>query len=571
MQNSGNHSKDGLGRGIGLLVVTLLFLVFLAAPMITLGWRSFLSQSGLFVGFENYRNYFATPDLVRSGLNTLNIGVITTFIVVPIAYFYAYALSYTRMRGKRIFVFVGLLPLLAPSLLPAIALIYLLGNQGLLRGLLFGTTVYGPVGLTISLVFSLFPHVLLIMKASMERVDGRVYEAASSLRASQWRKFFTVTLPANGYGIVSAALVAFVFAITDFGAAKVVGGWYSVLSVDIYRKVIGQSDVEMGTVVSMILLLPVSVVFVLRVLLPSTTRMQFTPTSVPFDPPRRPGLDAAAMTFCAVLGLMILGIIGTGAYSSFITFWPYDLSLSLRNYRFSGESLFGWPAYRNSLMMAGLSALIGTALVFVVAYVVEKSRGYRHVRRVLSVAALVPMAIPGMMIGLAYILFFSNPANPMAVIYNTMGILVASTVVHYYPVPHLAAVAALRSVDRAFEEVGATLKASTARLVATVVVPLCLPTLLSIFFYYFVCGMTTVSAVIFLWGPGTHLASLAVVSMEDQGNMGSAAAMAMMIVYTSAAAWGLQALIVLLFLKRTEAWYTRSKEAQPILRNALRQ
>lgn len=555
---------------MALLVVASLFVVFLAAPMVALGWRSVLGGGGDFVGLDNYGDYFSTPGLVRSAFNTLRIGMVTTSIVVPLAYLYAYALSHTRMRFKRLFAFVGLLPLLAPSLLPAIALIYLFGNKGLIRDLLFGATIYGPVGLTISLVFTLFPHVLLIMLASMDRADGRLYEAASSLRASHWRTFLTVTLPANGHGIVSAALVAFVFAITDFGAAKVVGGWYSVLSVDIYRKVIGQSDLEMGTVVSMILLLPVALVFGLRLVFPGAARMRFSPSSVPFRPPRRPALDAAATVLCAALGVVILGIVATGAYSSFIRFWPYDLGLSLRNYRFSGGDLFGWAAYGNSLAMAGLSALIGTVLVFAAAYLVETSRGHSALRWLLSAAALVPMAIPGMMIGLAYILFFGNPANPLGVIYGTLGILVASTVVHYYTVPHLAAVVALRNLDRAFEEAGAMLKVSTARLLATVVVPLCLPTLLNIFFYYFVCAMTTVSAVIFLWGPGTRLASLAVLSMEDQGNIGSAAAMAMLIVYTSAAVRLIQGLTARLLLHRTQAWSGRVAEPPTVLRNVWR-
>ena len=559
--------RRAASRGFGLIIVAVLFTVFLIAPMATLGWRSFLDQGGAYVGLSNYLDYLDNPDLVRSAINTLWIGVITTLIVVPLAYVYAYALSYTQMRHKRLFAFIGLVPLLAPSLLPAIALIYLFGNKGLLRGLLFDGSIYGPVGLAISLVFSLFPHVLLILLASMERADGRLYEAARSLRATHWRTFLSVTLPANRHGILGATLVAFVFSITDFGAAKVVGGWYSVLSVDIYRQVIGQSDLEMGIVVSMVLLLPIVLIFTIRAIFPSAGRLRFSPGSTPFRPVRRTVLDIAALVFCVMVGLAILGIILTGAYSSFVAFWPYDLSLSLRNYRFAENGLFGWAAYRNSISMAAWSALTGTALVFASAYLIETSRGYSSLRKVLAVVALAPMAIPGMMIGLAYILFFGTPSNPLGIIYNSIAILVASTVVHYYPVPYLAAVTALRNLDRGFEEAGATLKISTARLLATVIAPMCLPTILNVFFYYFVCGMTTVSAVIFLWGPGTYLASLAVLAMEDQGNLGSAAAMAMMIVYTSAAVRLLQGLLARLFLRRCQAWYTHAAGPRRLLQN----
>jgi iron(III) transport system permease protein len=547
-------TADQTARGGGLVLVTMLFVVFLVAPMAGLVWQSLLDRNREFVGLANYRTYFTTPDLVRSALNTLRLGAMTCLIVVPLSYAYAYALSHTRMRFKPLFAFVGLLPLLAPSLLPAIALIYIFGNHGFLRGLLGGISLYGPFGLTVSLVFSLFPHVLLIQLAAMERADGRLYESASSLRAGPWRAFLTVTLPASLHGIVSAGIVAFVFAITDFGAAKVIGGWYSVLSVDIYRKVIGQSNLGMGAVVSMVLFLPVALVFVLRIFFARRARMQFSPNSVPYHPPPRAAVDAAATLLCATIALVIVGIVGTGAFSSFVTFWPYDLSLSLKNYRFPAGDLFGWTAFRNSLVVAASTAAIGTAVVFGTAYLVETSRCCTGMRRVLSVAGMTPLAIPGMMIGIGYIFFFGNPSNPLNFLYNTLGILVASTVVHYYPVPHLAAIAVLRNLDAAFEDVAATLKVPAARLFATVIVPLCLPTLLNVFFYYFVCAMTTVSAVVFLWGPGTHLASLAVLSLEDKGEVGSAAAMAMMIVYASAAIRLLQGLIGRLFLRRSQLW-----------------
>jgi iron(III) transport system permease protein len=102
--------------------------------------------------------------------------------VIPLAFFYAYALTRSRMPAKGFFRAAMLIPVLAPSLLPALALITLFGNQGLLRGALFGQTLYGPVGVIMAHVFACFPRAALILAVALGTSDGRLYEAASALR-----------------------------------------------------------------------------------------------------------------------------------------------------------------------------------------------------------------------------------------------------------------------------------------------------------------------------------------------------------------------------------------------------
>ena len=167
------------------------------------------------------------------------------------------------------------------------------------------------------------------------------------------------------------------------------------------------------------------------------------------------------------------------------------------------------------------------------------------------------MAIPGMVLGLAYIFFFNNPNNPLSVIYGTMTILVICTVTHFYTVSHLTAVTALKQMDREFESVAASLKQPTMKLFARVTVPVCLPALLDISIYLFVNAMTTVSAVVFLYSPETSLASVAVLNMDDAGDIAPAAAMGMMIFYTNAAARILHLIASKGILARTQAWRAR--------------
>ena len=144
------------------------------------------------------------------------------------------------MIGKTIFRSIAMIPILLPSLLAGIALVYLFGNQGIIKELLFGYKIYGPIGIIIAEVFYTFPHALLIIITALSIADARLYEAATVLRSKSIRTFFTITIPSAKYGLISAIFVVFTLVITDFGIPKVIGGQYNVLAVDVYKQVVGQ-------------------------------------------------------------------------------------------------------------------------------------------------------------------------------------------------------------------------------------------------------------------------------------------------------------------------------------------
>ena len=217
----------------------------------------------------------------------------------------------------------------------------------------------------------------------------------------------------------------------------------------------------------------------------------------------------------------------------------------------------GWGAYYNSMEMALFTAILGTCVVFFGAYLVEKGRGFPVGRALFQFMAMMPMAVPGLVLGLAYIFFFNAPNNPLNVMYHTMAILVVSTIVHFYTVSHLTAVTALKQMDPEFEAVASSLKQPFYKTFWRVTVPVCLPAILDISIYLFVNAMTTVSAVIFIYGPDTALASVAVLNMDDAGDIAPAAAMAMMIVYTSAGVRLLHYFLTRGIHKRTQAWRRR--------------
>ena len=547
---------DWAMRGF-MIVIAVYLLVTLALPLVTMLAKSFQDHDGGFIGLTNYGEYFGTPALAYSINNSLYVAFLTTAITVSIAFVFAYALTRSCMPLKGLFRSIAMIPILVPSLLPGIALVYLFGNQGLIKELLFGHSVYGPIGIVISEVFFTLPHAIIIIITSLAIADARLYEAAIALRAGPVRTFFTVTLPGCRYGLISAGFVVFTLAITDFGAPKVIGGDFNVLATDIYKQVIGQQNFEMGAVVSVVLLVPAVVAFVVDRIVQRRQVALLSARAVALVPKPDRRFDAAMLGFCLLVTFFLVGMLVVCQYAALVKFYPYDLSWSLNNYNFDVMDGGGWGAYYNSMQMALYTALLGTGVVFFGAYLVEKGRGFRLGRTLFQLMAMMPMAVPGLVLGLAYIFFFNAPGNPLNFLYHTMAILVISTVVHFYTVSHLTAVTALKQMDAEFEAVAASLKQPFYRTFWRVTVPVCLPAILDISIYLFVNAMTTVSAVIFIYGPDTSLASVAVLNMDDAGDIALAAAMGMMIFYTCALVRWLHFIGSRWLEGRTQAWRAR--------------
>ena len=549
-------SRDDLVMRLGVVALAVVLLVIVGLPLWSLLAKGFEDRDGQFVGLANFIIYFSTPALFDSALNSIAVALVATLLVVPLAFVYAYALTRAVLPLRWLFQGISLVPIFAPSLLPGIALIYLFGNQGFLKGVL-GGPIYGFDGIVIAQVFYCFPHATLILVTALATADARLYEAAEVLGASRLRTFLTVTLPGAKYGLISAALVVFTLVITDFGIPKVIGGNFNVLATDVYKQVIGQQNFSMGAVVGLVLLAPAALAFVVDRLVQRKQVALLTARAVPLIPRPQLGRDALLTGFCTLVAFGILAILGMAIWGSLIKYWPYNLSLTLDNYDFAKFDANGWDSYFNSLEMAVGAAVVGTALMFVGAWLNEKTRDFHVMRGIVQFLAFLPMAVPGLVLGLGYIFFFNAPNNPLNFLYATMAILVVNTVAHFYTVGHLTATTALKQIDPEFESVSASLKVPVWRTFAKVTAPICLPAILDIAIYLFVNAMTTVSSVIFLYAPDTKLASVAAVNIEEAGTTAAAAALCIVIVITSAAVKALHVLADRFLLGRLQAWRRR--------------
>jgi iron(III) transport system permease protein len=550
------HWIDHFGYA-ALALVALVLVAFLAAPLLAILQQALLDKSGGFVWLDNFIEYAKTPALLESLWNSLWVSALVTLVAVPLAFGFAYALARSCMQYKALFRGITLIPLLAPSLLSAISLIYWFGNQGVLKGWMQGIgidQIYGAPGIVVAECFAVFPHALMILVTALTLSDARLYEAADAMGTSARRKFFTITLPGAKYGLISAALVTFTLVMTDFGIPKVIGGNFNVLATDVFKLVIGQQDFAKGAVVAILLLAPAVLTFAVDKYVSKRQTAMLTARAVPYRPTPSRGYDWAMTLYCCVIAFLVLAMLGMAVFASFASFWPYNLTPSLRHYSMGLVDAEVGVGFVNSLKMAAGTAVFGTALVFVSAYLLEKTKGMDGLRGFVRMLAMLPMAVPGLVLGLGYIFFFNAPDNPLNGLYHTLTLLTLCTIVHFYTTGHLTAVTALKALDGEFEAVSASLKVPFFKTFWRVTLPICTPALVDIARYFFINAMTTISAVVFLYSPETKVASIAILNLDEAGEIGAAAAMAVLIGAASSIATLLFMALAWWVNRRTQAW-----------------
>jgi iron(III) transport system permease protein len=534
--------------------------LFLVWPMAQVAWRSLLDNQGRFVGVANYVRYVSTPAVAVSITNSLGVSLVAMLVTVSLAFVYAYALTRTAMPGRGVFRLVAMLPIFAPSLVSAIAFVYTFGNNGIFTrqtGINIG--IYGAKGIVLAEVFYCFPHAMLILMAAFAAADARLYDAAAALGASRLKTFFTVTLPGVKYGLMSACFVVFTLVITDFGVPKVVGGKFSVMATEIYNQVIGQQNFTMGATVSVVLLVPAALACVIDRIVQRRQYALVSSSARPLAPARGRLTRAVLFAYCALVAGGIVGIYAVIVLSSLVTRWPYNFALTLKHYTF--DSIGGYTPLLNSLWVAALTAAAGTVITFAGAYLVEKHR--TGASGVLYMLSLLPVSVPGMVLGLAYIFAFNAPGSLLNRLYGTLAVLIVSNLIHYFTVPFLTATTTLKQMDAEFENVSASLGVPFYRTFWRVTLPIALPSIVGIAMYFFLNAMVTLSAVVFLVAPGTELAAVAVLLLDDAGESAQATAMSVLII-----ALGLATRLVFWVLlrgvtRRTQAWTVPTQAPTP--------
>ncbi len=532
-------------------MMTICFIIVLICPLYSLFSKAFIAADGTFVGLGNYAKYFSTPALSVSIGNTIYISVFTAIVSTIIGFVYAYGVTRTNIKGKQFFRYAALIPLFLPTVVHGLSLVYLFGVQGVVTGLGWDIGLYGKTGIILSEIIYTFPQSFLMFYIALNYADGRLYEAAETMGCGNLKKFRYITVPSVKYTLINSLFVCFTLAFTDFGAPKVVGGSYNVLATDIYKQVAGQFNMNMGAVVGTLLLIPAIISFAVDRITSRKESGTISSKASALKIKDSASRDAVFYIICGGVTLCLFILVAVLFMGAFTKYYPYEMGFTLEHFNFS-ESTGGIQSFINSVVMSLLSAIAGTAFVFIYVYLVERSKSSRILKVAGRLLSSIPLALPGMVIGLSFIFFFNNPDNPLNFIYGTVAILVLANVVHFYSVPFVTASSALKKHDKDYENVADSMKIPLWKSFTRVIVPLSLPAILKIFLYYFMNSMVTVSAVVFLYSAQFKVASIAITHMEEAGDIAQAAAMSLLILLVNIVARGIYELLVYKIKKRNE-------------------
>jgi iron(III) transport system permease protein len=512
-------ARAELAVGATAAVVLVLLLTFVVWPVARVLSLSLVTSAG--VGLAHYAAFFSTWRLFRILVNSLLVSAVSTVLTVAVALILAYAVTRTTVPGKRFLSLMSLLPLISPPFLVSLAFILLLGRNGVVtRALGLDWSIYGFHGIVIAQVFTFLPQAYILLANVLGNIDSSLEEAAENLGAGLMTTLRRVTLALARPGLASACLIVFILCMTDFGNPILVGGRYNVLATEIYAQIIGLNDFPAAAVMSVVLLVPCLLAYVANAYV--VGRRSYVTVSAGARTTLRPTPPTLRWSLFAVSGGIALAIAAIYALiplGSVVRLWGSDWSLSLTHYGFRSTVEGAWPIW-NSVKLAVISGVVGTVLALLTAYVVERRRA--PAARTIEALGLLPAALPGTVIGVGYILAFNVPPLLLT---GTIWILVASVIFWKFPVAVLAAINTLKQVDPAIEEAAVSLGAGAVRTFTRVVLPLLTGTAFSIFIYFFVNGMVTVSAVIFLIYPGFNLGSVAILAQVENGYPGVACAL----------------------------------------------
>ena len=452
--------------------------------------------------------------------NSLVLSGISTLIVIIIAYLLAFFLVRFDIKIRRILNLVVILPMLIPSISHGMGLIILFGGNGIIKNMLGLTnSIYGPVGIVTGSVLYAFPVAYIMFSDVLKYEDMSVYEAADILGISKARQFFRITLPYMKRPLIAAAFSTFSMIITDYGVPLMIGGKTKTLSLMMYEDVIGQLKFSKGAVYGTVLLIPAIVAFVTDIINKERGSSAYVHKSV--NQKRNIIVKAFAVVFCIAVAIFAILPIISFVILAFAKSYPRDMSFTTKNI-LNTLKRGGDDYLLNSIIMATLTALFGTILSYITAYLTSRMKSVTS--RIIHLLSLTFMAIPGIVLGLSYATTFSQ-----SVIYGTMFILVMVNIAHFMSSPYLMMYNTFGKMNENLESVGDTLGIGRVRMIKDVFLPQTVGTVAEMFSYLFVNCMMTISAVSFLSNMSTRPISLMINQFEAQSQYECAAVVSLFI------------------------------------------
>ncbi|PWU70023.1 ABC transporter permease subunit [Gracilibacillus dipsosauri] len=474
------------------VVLSVLFAVFLIVPLLILFIRSFETGNGL--GIANYLAVLSNSELVGSVWNSMKIAALTAVITTILAFILAYTVNCTRIyRPLKLAIKIGvLLPMLLPTITYGFAIIYTFGNQGLITKLggedLF--EIYGFNGLLIGYVIYTIPAAFILINNSFQYIDKK-YMIVSKLMGDGFLRSFIHTIFRPLLGTLGGAFVlSFILSFTDFGIPASIGGTYNVVATQLYQVMLGSfPNFNHGAVIAILMLMPaVFGVWLLNYLERFNYHYdQFTDN----ESIRNRGRDLFSGFLSAIVILGMISVFMVMFIVPFMNGYPYDLTFTWKHFINIFESSNLISVYKNSIIVAILTAVLGACIAYSSA--ILNARTSLKWRSSMDVLSMITNTVPGMVLGLSYLLFFNNSS-----LKGTLIILILCNIVHYFTTPYLMAKNALLKMNPSWETTAELLGDSWLKTLYRVILPNSLSTFIEMMSYYFINAMVTISGIIFL-------------------------------------------------------------------------
>ena len=479
------------------LLIGIFLLVAVVFPLVTM----LMNMAG-----SDISAVVRMPRFKEALLNSVYAAGTATFISLVLAWIFALCVVRTNMRYREMFSVFVTLPMLIPSISHGMGLIILLGSNGIITRL-FGLpgTIYGFSGIVLGSVFYAFPLAFLMLADILKYEDGSPYEAATVLGVPRINQFFSITFPYLRKPLISVVFAVFAMVFTDYGVPLTIGGKFITLPVLMYQEVIGQLNFSRGSIIGSFLLMPVVAAFVFDVLNRDKGNQGFVVQEKTREENKARDISAACyvISICVLIALPLLVFV----LLSFVNNYPMDMTLSFRNI-IKTLNLNAGRYLANSLIIAFAVSVVGTMVAWVTAYFTARTPG--KTSRMLHLISITSLAIPGIVLGLAYVLFFKG-----TFLYGGLAILILVNIIHFIASPYLMAYNSLGKLNINLEDVGHTLGVGRFRIIRDVLIPQSWLTILEMVSYFFVNSMITISAISFLSTARTRPVSLMITQVES--------------------------------------------------------